>query len=182
MAYLTVWEINSYLWTSWEDTLLTPLLAYATAEINKYLWVETLEQATYNNEEYDFISNWLYFLKQINPTSLSQVDWVAFTWDYKLEWRQLKFYLPLTCNDPKWNKIKFTYTAWFVNIPNDIKKACLDLIWFYYNNRKTMGMTWFSQWQTSVNYWSNKTQMEVKDSILSNLNWYKKNNLFTIWF
>jgi hypothetical protein len=178
--YITTSEASNYLWISWEDNLINTLISIAETKINNYLWVTSLETATYTDEKYDFNSNWPYYLKQINPTSLTKVDTVVFTGDYQLQGRELRFYMPLVCNNTKWNKIKFTYVAWFANIPDDIKKVMYDLIGFYYNNRKTNWITSFTQWQITVNYWNNKSQQENEDMILNWLQKYKKNNIYSV--
>jgi len=178
--YLSTSEVCNYLWVSWEDTLINTLIWIAESKINNYLWVTSLQKVTYTDEKYNFNSNWPYYLKQINPTSLTEVDWTAFVWDYQLQGRELNFYLPLICNDNKFNKITFTYEAWFDDIPDDIKKIAYDLVWFYYNNRKTIWITSFTQWQISVNYWNNKTQQENENMILIWLQKYKKNNIYSV--
>ena len=177
MSYISVAEANSYLSLPWEDTLVTSLISYAEAKINSYLWVTTLSSTTYTEEKYNFKWNWPYYLSSINPTSLTEVDGVAFSWDYQLYGRELKFYLPLVCNDTMWNKITFTYVAWFSVIPDDIKKAMLDLVWLYYNSRKTNWLNSFTQGQITVNYWS-KNVIEKQDEILTWLRSYKKNNIY----
>jgi len=176
--YISIDEINSYLWTSWEDTLMELLNNIVTEKINSYLWIDGLFEDEYE-ESYEFFSNWPYYLKQLNPTLLSKVDWVVFAWDYQLQWRDLKFYLPLFCTDSVWNKIEFTYTAWYTDIPSDIKWVCLDLVSLLYNYRKTNGITSFTQWQITVNYWNNTDQTKQEWIVLERLKKYKKNNIYS---
>jgi hypothetical protein len=179
MNIISTVEAVSYLWLSWEDSLIEILNGIATQKIYSFLNIDWILEKEYE-EKYNFTD--IFYLKQLKPISINEIDWVLYNWiiwtDYILEWRQLKFYLPLICNDVRFNKIKFKYTAWFEEIPADIKQVALNLIWFYYNNRKTNWITSFTQWQITVNYWNNKTQNETEESILSWLKKYKKNNIY----
>lgn len=188
--YATITDINTFLWTSWEDNLINMLNWVATSQINNYLWVNTLNSATYTNEEYDlygnnssffdrynfnnYTPNNIYYLRQINPTSITHINWVA-VWNYKLEWRRLELENIPANTEQVFNKVKITYIAWFSVIPEDIKMIVYNLVWFMYNNRKAQGINSFTQGQLSVSYANWEKSFEEIQFILAWLDKYKKN-------
>jgi len=178
--YITVSDTNIMLWVSGEDTFIAMLIWIAEAKINSYLWTSDLNSKTYTNEEYDFNSN-IYYLKNINPTSITSINSVS-PWDYKLYWRKLQLITTPT-PDSVWNKIKITYVAWFSPIPEDIKAAAYNLVWFLYNTKKSQGINSFTQWQLTVKFWNYRGDVdnnETINNILSWLNKYKKNIILSI--
>ena len=189
--YVTTADINTFLWTSGEDTLINMLNWIATSQINNYLWVSDLNSATYTNEEYDLYGNnssffnkynllnpvnpnYVYYLKQINPTSVTHINTVAI-WNYKLNWRRLELENIPANTEQVFNKVKITYIAWYTTIPEDIKMVVYNLVWFMYNSRKAQGINSFTQGQLSVSYANWQKSYEEIQYILSWLWKYKKN-------
>ncbi len=179
MNYADTTDINLYLWVSWEDNLINLLNRTATSLINSYLWVDELKNTTYTDEEHDFYwNNWIpnniYYLKQINPTEITSINWKS-AWNYKLNGRRLELqYSPIN-TDTIFNKVKITYKAWFLEIPEDIKMVAYNLVWFMYNNRKWQGINSFTQGQLSVSYSNWEGTYEEIQYILAWLDKYKRN-------
>lgn len=199
--YVSTSDLNLYLWTSWEDTLIAVFNWIATSMINNYLGVTDLASATYTNEEYDLywnnnsffdrynfpdntVPNYIYYLNQINPTSVTHINWVA-VWNYKLNWRRLELQYTPTGTETVFNKVKITYIAWFSTIPDDIKAVVYNLVWYLYNSKKSQWINEFTQWQLTVKYWSNWTSRNnwdwdvIINNILAWLNKYRKNNILS---
>jgi len=179
MQYISDSELCTYIWATWEESLISILNSMASWMINSYLRIDWIITATYTNEEYDYQWSWVYYLKQLNPTALTHVDWVAYTWSYKLEWRKLTFqYSPALADTIYW-KIDFTYTAGFTAVPDDFRFVVCNLVWYLYNNRKSSGIKSFTQGQISVAYWGTDLQDSITKSILQGFSRYKKNDIYS---
>ena len=168
--YVTTEELNQYLWTSWEDNLIEELNGIATAYINNFLRITTLNAVVGGEETQDY--NWTneYFFKEINPSNLTLVNWSAVVWQTNITWRKLTFENAPVNTDTVFNKITFTYNYWFATIPDDIKAVVYQIVSYFYNVRKTSWIKWFTQWQISITY---KDTEEIKN-ILNNSIWLKK--------
>lgn len=177
MSYISVAEVNEFMWISWEDTLVSSLITYSEALLNTKLRVTTLKVKTYN-EEHTYNGVWPYYLKELNPITLIKVNNVALQGDYKFYGRKLLLeYAPPLKN--KWNVITFEYSAGFWTIPDDIKQVMLMLVSWIYNKRKSVWIKGFNQWKISVQY---NTQEEV-NSFQNMLNLvitkYSKNDFYS---
>jgi len=168
--YVLTSELNTYLWTSWEDILIEELNWLATAYINNFLRINTLNFTEDYEEEQDY--NWsnVYMLSQINPANLTLVNWNAVVWQYKLVWRKLTFQYAPANTDNVFNKITFTHDYWFSTITDDIKAVVYEIVWYLYNSRKTSWINSFTQWQISITY----DDWKEIQSILDNSVWLKK--------
>lgn len=162
MAYISTAEANTYLGTSWEDTLISVLITSAEIILNNLLWTNDLTQATHTEKiQYPWYTwnYWLnywrvFWLNNINPTSITSIDWVNVTnnVDYILEWRKVILKTALTYQNTFPYKNTIIYVAWFSPIPNDIKQGMYMLVWALYNQRKAEWITRFKQAQLEVEY------------------------------
>jgi len=165
--YVTEAELNTYLWTSWEDTLLAVLNGIATAYINNFLRVTTLNAQTTYQETQDYTWKIEYFLSELNPSNLTLVNWNAVVWQTNIEGRKLTFQFAPINTDTVFNKITFTYNYGFATIPDAIKGVVYDIVSYLYNSRKTSWIKSFTQWQISITY----EDTEAIKGILEGANW-----------
>jgi len=173
--YVTEAELNTILWTSGETALIEELNGIATAYINNFLRVTTLNTTLAAEEIQDYTWANEYFTKELNPSNLSLVNWSAVVWQVNITWRKMTFeYAPANI-DNVFNKISFTYDYWFATIPDDIKAVVYGIVWYLYNARKTAWVSSFTQWQITVTY--NDTE-EIKWILWSWLTKYKKNTIY----
>lgn len=177
MNYLTTTEINTYLWISGEDVLITELNNIVTAKINSYLSITTLLTWTYTDEKH-ILDDRIYYLKEINPVSVSEINGNTI-WNYELAWRRLELQDYPENTETIFNKVKITYVAWYTTTPDDVKAVCYSLVGLIYNTKKTSWISEFSQGQISVKYWDVTKSNETELEILSWLNKYKKNDIYS---
>ncbi len=170
--YVSTSDVNTFLWISGEDTLITQLIPMAEKMVNNFCRVDTFDEHTIEDEEHDFDYSWPYYLKHSVVDALTEINWATFSWDYKLNQRKLRFPSSenLQANSTDWNEILFSYTAGFDiaggALPKDIKLATLLAVWFLYNERKAQGIKSFTQWDLSVNFSKEKDWTQFK-SLLS---------------
>lgn len=183
--YITLEEAQTYLWVTWDDALITSLITKWQAQINNTLQYISFEQAIYE-EEHRYKSTWPYYLKQVNPTLVSQIDGADLQWSYKLEWRMLRFETAPQLIDTIWNTITIKYTAWFDTIPTDIKETLKDIVKLYYRTAKSSSniddrIKSLEQWTLKVTYKDTdpETDKKVIDLIKTNLKHYIKNTI--VW-
>ena len=173
--YVTEAELNTYLWTSNETALLDELNNLATAYINNFLKITTLNESTAETEITDYIWSVDYALKELNPSNLSLVNWSAVVWQTNITWRLLTFeYAPIN-TDTVFNKISLTYDYWYATIPDDIKWVVYNIVSFLYNWRKTTWINSFTQWQISVSY---EDTQKINDLLFLWLTKYIKNTIY----
>ena len=150
--FVTTEEINTYLWTSWEDTLINVLNGIATAYIKNYLRVTDLNAQSTYTETQDYTWNNEYMLSELNPSNLTLVNGSAVVWNYNLTGRKLTFEFAPENADTVFNKITFTYDYGYSTITDDIKAVVYSIVWYFYNARKTAWIGNFTQWQISITY------------------------------
>ena len=179
--YISVAEAKEYLWVTWDDTLIENLIKKWETAINNTLQYKSFETANYE-EEHRYKWNWPYYLKQVNPTSLIDVDGASIQWSYKLEWRKLRFEIAPNLIDTIWNTITIKYTAWFDTIPTDIKETLKDIVKIYYRTAKSSAsvddrISSLEQWSLKVAYKDKdpETEKQVQLLIKTNLKHYIKN-------
>ena len=176
--YITTAEANTYLGISWEDNLIELLNWMVTSKINNYLDVTTLYDGTYTDEEYDLNDKNIYYLKEINPTSITEINWNT-PWTHRLDGRRLELLEYPDDTETDFYKVKITYNAGYTEIPWDVKSVAFSLLWLFYNSRKSSWINEFKQWQISVKYWGVTDYEEIEKQILSWLNYYKKNDIYS---
>lgn len=161
MPYISVSEINTYLWLSWEDSLVSQLISDSENLINNFCKIDTFNQHIIENEEYDYRWNWPYLLKHSVIQSLNKINWITFSWEYRLVWRTLTFKSceVININDTERNNILFTYTVWYSDIPDDLKSATKMIVSELYNNRKSEWVKEFSQWDLRIVFWKNSENL-----------------------
>lgn len=182
MQYLTTTDINTFLDTSGEDTLLTMLWDMAESALHSKLRITSFSTDTYNEyHEATFPLNLndehFYILAELNPTALTHINDIAVdSSDYLLEGRKLR--LDTTYTVDTWGRVKFTYTAGYASVPQDVKTLLLYMVSGLYNSRKSVGIHEFTQWQLTVKY-NTKEEMDtfkmMYDSLIKK---YKKNDIF----
>lgn len=170
MWYISTAEANTYLWTSWQDTLVGVIIEIATNLVNRICWVETFTSWTMTNESYDYNWVWPYYFTRVPVNSITHINWTSTTlveWtDYILRWQRVEFAPNISFNwDTIWNKVKFTYTYWYANIPNDIKDATRILVSELWRKKDSEGISSRTQWDLSVTFNSvaeKETERKVK--------------------
>lgn len=182
MDYVTTTEVNTFLGTSWEDSLITLLWDMVESFLHTSLRITSFSTATYNEfHEATFPLNLnekhFYILKELNPTVLTAINDINVSSDdYLLEGRMLNLDTTYTVDD--WNRVKFTYTAWFSTIPQDVKSMVLYGISGLYNARKGVGIKSFTQGQLTVSY-NSQAEVDMFSSMYKSLmEKYKKNDIF----
>lgn len=178
MAYITATEYNLFAWTSWQDALITELIASAEAALNSILRITTLDRATYE-EFHDNKSVWPYYLNELNAVSVDKVNDAAFSTTYLLEGRRLQFKTGFTDFDD-WGRIRIDYTAWYETIPQDIKTIMYYLVTWLLNERKGVWISEWSQWQLRIKYWTTSEMSTFKTLFSQILSKYKKNDIYWI--
>ena len=175
--YVSTNELNNYLWTSWEDTLINILNWIATARINNFLWVTDLNAVTGGQEKQDYNWKTQYLLKELNPSNLTLVNGSSVVGSVNITWRLLSFeYAPIN-TDNIFNKITFTYNYWFTTIPEDIKAVVYEIVWQLYNTRKAVWVSSFTQWQITVSF-TNDDNLKIENIMKWGLKKYIKNNIY----
>lgn len=173
--YVTTTEINNYLWTSGEDTLIAILNWLTTAYINNFLRVTDLNLKTAQEEEKDYTWKVNYLMNELNSTDLTLVNGSSVVWQTNFDWRELQFEFAPLNTDTVFNKITFTYTYGFATIPDAIKWVVYELVSYLYNARKTAWIKSFTQWQINVTYEDWQQLNKIMDIGLKK---YKKNNIY----
>jgi len=171
MKYTTLDKANSFLWKSWEDDLITNLIEFAESMIDRYLQVDSLKSSDAGIiESYDYKWSWPYFLKQINPTSILEINWSSVADNnYLLKWRKLIFNFSPSYDT--FNQVKIKYKYWFIAIPSDVELACLYLVWWIYNSRKWLGISSFEHWDLKIDFRDSQELTAFKSLLVP----YKKN-------
>jgi len=180
----TLADVKSYLSISdtTQDTLLTSLLTSADAFVKSFTGRD-FEQKTYTH-----LFNWKWenklILKQYpvisltsfkyNTGSFSVPNYVSFYIDtYKVDPEVWQIWTMF--NIPKWiQNIQVIYSAWYVNIPEEIKQAVIKLTATYFNWSKTDWLVSESIDWASLTYEKNS----IPTDILLILNRYKNVQVF----
>lgn len=172
--YVTIGDLNTYLWISWEDTLMEELNSIATAYINNYLKIVTLFASTTYDEIQEY--NWSneYILSQLNPSNLTKVNWVSVVWEVNFTWRLLTFATTPINIDTTFNKITLTYDYGFEDIGNDVKSVVYHIVGYLYATRKSSWIKEFTQGQISITY---KDWEQIQALMDLGLTKYKKNTI-----
>jgi hypothetical protein len=195
MSYLSTADINAYLWTSWEDTLIATLNKSAEIIFNNLIWsdwlsswdvTEKFSYPTIADNNWFFIGHILY-LKNINPTVIKEVDWVAVTsWEYEITWQKVFLKNALSFQSAFPYKNSILYTAWFSTIPDDVKQAIYMIVGALYNTRTSQWLDNFRQDLLAVTYSKTWTLESIIDpnsfSLLSSIvNKYKVPLILSSW-
>ena len=160
MSYVSTADINAYLGTSWEDTLIATLNTSAEIILNNLIWTtwlaswditEKIAYPTLRNDFWYFIGQIVY-LSWIHPTVIKTVDGVSLTsWDYEITGQKVFLKTALTLQTVFPYKNTIVYTAWYSTIPADIKQAIYLIVGAMYNTKNTQWLNSFSQGELSVN-------------------------------
>lgn len=177
MSYITEADVNTFLGTSWETTLIDMLISMAESALNTELRIDGLSVDDYT-EYYEVNDFGFFVLKQIQPNSVTSINDVAVSSsDYLLEGRKLTLSVNYTAD--KWNRIKIIYNAGYATTPQDVKTMMLHMVSWLYNARKWVGIKSFTQWQLSVSF-SSQTELDtfsmMYKAIISK---YKKNDIYS---
>lgn len=173
MAYVTTTEINTFLGTSWEDSLLTLLRDMVESFLHSELRITSFEEQSYT--EYHEARDDFYIVKELNPTILTSINDVAAS-NYLFEGRLLRIKDSYTCDS--WGRIKLIYTAGYATVPQDVKTLVLYMVWGAYNARKGIGIKEWTQGQLSVTY-SSQQEMDIFNQMFTSLmSKYKKNDIY----
>ncbi len=195
MSYVSVADINAYLWTSGEDVLIGILNKSAESILNSLIgttWLtsvdvtEKMNYPTYSDDSWMFRGRILY-LSAVNPTLIKTIDGVTMTsWDYEITWNRVFLKNTLTLQTTFPFKNTFVYTAWFSTIPDDIKQAIYIIVWALYNTRNSQAMDSFRQGELSINYSKTGAMEDIMNpesfSVLSSIiNKYKVPFILSSW-
>lgn len=161
MVYISTSDANTYLETSDEDTNIASLILQAENLINRYCGVSWLWTQTITNERHKYYWVWPYYLKNIPINSITHINGSAITlteWtDYMATGRKVIF--NDTVDTSQYNTtfwyITFTYTCGYASIPDAVKQACLMIVAWLYNYRKSVWVTQFTQWDLSISLANN---------------------------
>ena len=178
--YVSLTDIKNWLGINSTNynTLLTNIESMAEDYINNYCWVDSFEQWQYT-ETFTYIWYWPYFLKNYPATSLDKINDEAVSYtldtDYRLKNdRILEFASHITLEENEnFNTIKFTYTAWYSTLPDDIKLATLMVVGNLFNDIRKNGISAYQQGDLSITYDKEKLNETLKN-VLSK---YRKVNV-----
>jgi len=169
MAYITTEEINTFLGTSWEDTLIDALILDATDLIDSLFHVDSFEEWTRTDEVKYNYKDQEYCLKNYPVSEVLQVNDINYTWtindDYKIvRDRQVIFRTNLSTYivPLKFEFFNIQYTAWYATIPQWIKTMMKYIVWWMYNDRKTIWITEYSLWDERIRFRDKREAETVK--------------------
>ena len=184
MAYITATEYNLFAWTSWQDALITELIANAEAALNTILRITTFDlDATYT----ELVLNksiWPYYLNESNINSVEKINDVAIVAsDYLLEWRRLQLLNSVVDFDTWW-RIKIWYTAWYARTPTDLLPQNIKTLMYYMvswllNSRKNVWISEWSQWQLRIKFASTEQESVFKTLFTQVKSKYIKNDIYS---
>ena len=131
--------------TTTYDNLITRKINQATLAIENYCSRRFLE-TSYTNEEYNAtnidemvlkqrpITATTTFSMQARDTSLNEADWDTVDTElYFVDNPSGVVYLTFN-SVGRWKRYRFTYSAGYATIPEDLAEACAALAGFYYSN------------------------------------------------
>jgi len=160
MGYISGTEANTYLWTSWEDSVVLELVTQASLLVDQYCNCKNWFSAgTVTNERYNYKWTWPYYfstfpvnsITHIYGTAVSIAEWTDFVANgHVVEFKSTVTELS-TYNTDFWFTT-FTYTKWYATIPDAIKSACKMLLSWLYNERKMWWIKSFTQWDLSLSF------------------------------
>lgn len=189
--YISTAEANTYLETSWEDSIVAVLVDQASHLVDRFCgyantsswfafsaWTITAERHPYNGL-------WPYYFKYpsinsittIMSTAVSYTEWT----DYIVRGRRVEFssLITLPNYNTTFNHITFTYTKGFETIPDDIKDACYIIVSWLYNARKSVGIGQFTQGDLSISYLGKILDDERYNTVKMLLSKYKTVNVIS---
>lgn len=190
-SYISTAEANTYLETSWEDSIMAVLVDQASHLVDRFCgyantsswfafsaWTVTAERHSYNGL-------WPYYFKYpsinsittIMGTVVSYTEWT----DYIVRGRRVEFssLITLPIHNTTFNYITFTYTKGFETIPDDIKDACYIIVSWLYNARKSVGIGQFTQGDLSISYLGKILDDERYNTVKMLLSKYKTVNVIS---
>lgn len=177
--YITKSEFEAYLWIQFEEEDTTPdiLIGWVESAVNSYIGAENWILKQEYEEKIDVRSlilneDWYNIYLKYKPIdteadiTINGVKLDENTPYMLVRWRQLvvknleaikEETSPFTTR----NRIKVGYTAWYEEVPKDIKTVCLFLCSVIWLTRNFRGMTNYRLWDESISIW---TQRYIYDS------------------
>ena len=179
--YITVEELQSYLWIEFEDeSIALTLINWVESAVNSYIGAENWILKQEYEEMIDIRSifvneDWYNVYLKHWPVDIE--EWLSINWEvidntenpYMIIRGRQFIIKDLDCilnrDNPKerWNWIKVKYTAWYweydeetqtrTNIPDDIKVVCLFLCSVIWITRQYTWMTNYRLWDESISLW-----------------------------
>ena len=160
MKYVTLSELNSYLGTSGEDTLITTLWNYAESVFDTLIgqvleeWHVT-QYFPYWYSEGNYPEGrvfWLNSTRIIDIVTINGTDPGTKDTDYIIEWRRLELKNTVTTANTFPFRYTIVYNAGYNPIPDDVKLAVSILVGALYNTKNANGISSYRQDLLSVNY------------------------------
>ena len=193
MPYVTTAELNTFLWTSWEDALVASIGSTSEAMLNSLLSVNTLDETVYT-EQVRYKGVWPYYLENINPTVVSSIWGISLSAsDYRMDWRRLVLSPDVNLTAPSVFPylLDIVYTAWFARdpdvLPEEIKYAVKIIAKELYVKKDSAWITEFREKDLTVKYSQDTKSLFASNtegySILGSIVWkYKKNDIYSTKF
>jgi len=160
MKYVTLSELNSYLGTSGEDSLITTLWNYAEGVFDTLIgqdlvaWhVKQYFPCGYTEGNYE--EGRVFWLNRTNIIDIVTINGTepgTKDTNYIIEWRRLE--LKNTLATPNTFPYRYTivHNSWYDTIPDDVKLAISIIVGALYNTKNANGISSYRQDLLSVNY------------------------------
>ena len=177
--YITISDYQTYIWRTLsvtETATITALIAQTKYMIDRITW--PLDQ---DDRDFDIDFSYAYMksgiveieFKTNNITIVKKVNWLSYTWGYKIIWKRSQIVQFFDINQVlnSWNEwytsFKVNVTCWYSTIPDDIKLANMIMVQTLANPQRI----WVKNettWPHKIEYTDQNMQFpDVVSSILS---------------
>lgn len=172
--YISVEELQAYLWIEFEDeSVAQTLIDGVESAINSYIGAEDWILKKEYEEKVDtrgIILNEDWYNVYLKHWPIDEAQWLKIN-DETIDSSENPYMIvrgrqvvikDLDCihnaNNPKekWNWLKVKYTAWYSPVPADIKNVCLFLCATIFLTRQFVWMTNYRLWDESISIWTQR--------------------------
>lgn len=183
--FVNLTEVKQYLNITWaeSDTELWLILDWVESFVEWIIWDINLNEKTETIQL--CLLDWDTFpLSNINIKSIASINWVDFS--SKINWidylirnndtitvNNLSNYI----NNLNFDVFEVVYQSWYSEIPQDLKNAISELVWYYYDLDNWKVVSSEALWPRKVTFWNIENLSQKTNEALKVIKKYQVLNL-----